>query len=155
MYAWRGIGSIESGNKKPADLSIIDVVEHSLEQVLAESGFKQVSRDKAQIEIAFHLQLQNALEIESYYRRQIEGVFQNSNRGIDTDQENVLLPDVDSPLYGGQQRGTIILTVYAARTQRILKSGNATVIFPENPDNQEQLLHLNKTLRRLVGKLFQ
>ena len=155
LYTWRGIGSIESGDEKSVDLSIVDTIEKRFEQVLSESGFKQVSREEAQIELAFHLQLQNALQIESHYRRQIEGVFQDNGPGVTSGQNNVLLPDVDSPLYAGQQRGTIILTVYAARTQQILKRGIATVIFPENPDDQKQVLHLNKTLHRLVSKVFQ
>jgi hypothetical protein len=65
-----------------------------------------------------------------------------------------LFGGADAPLYSGQQRGTLVLTIYDARHDQKLVRGDATVVFPHDLNNQKQLEHLKQTLQRLVEKIF-
>lgn len=154
LYAWRGIGTARSGDTKSQDLSIVDVVEQNIERILDDRDYRQVAGSDAQIELSIHLQLQNALAVEQQYRKRMQGVFRDNHPGSVVGDGNVLLPDVDPPLYTGQQRGTIELTVFGAGTDQVLRLGYATVVFPENIENPKQLAHLDRTLRRLVDKVL-
>ncbi len=154
LYAWYGMPKVKSGEAKSYDFGAAEFVEKKLVEILQERNFIETNVDKAQVLLALHIQLQESLEIENQYRQKTAvGVF---SEGDDTNNSsgNTLLPDIKSPLYSGQQRGSISITIYDAKSKDLLKKGTATVIFPHDLNNQNELLHLTDTLHRLVNKLF-
>jgi hypothetical protein len=153
-YAWKGIGTFDAGVNGSQYSSIIDIVEQKFDRILDSMGYRCVSDNSAQFELSFHLQPQNALEVEKKYRKKAGGIFGSNESSSPGGVGNVLLPDIDPPLYGGQQRGTVELRVFSAGTEQVVRKGYATVIFPEDVENRKQLSHLDKTLTRLAKKVL-
>lgn len=153
-YAWKGIGTFDAGVNGSQYNIVIDIVEQKFDRILDSMGYRCVSDNSAQFELSFHLQPQNALEVEKKYRKKAGGIFRGNESSSPGGTDNVLLVDVDPPLYGGQQRGTVELRVFSAGTDQIVRKGYATVIFPEDVENRKQLSHLDKTLTRLAKKVL-
>lgn len=153
-YAWKGIGTFDTGANGSQYNGIIDIVEQKFDRILDSMGYRSVSDNSAQFELSFHLRPQNALEVEKKYREKASGIFGGNESSSSTGAGNMLLPDVAPPLYGGQTRGTIELRVFNTGTEQIVRKGYATVIFPEDVENQKQLSHLDKTLTRLAKKVL-
>ena len=153
-YSWRGFNGINAVDGNAPQLDVIEQADRYLERILAEKDMQPVRKNEAEIELGLQLQLQNASSAEQAYRKKGAVVFKNTGTGVVDRESNALLHDVDPPLYTGQQRGTVILTVYDVRANRIIRQGDATVVFPDDLNSRKQMSHLEKSLRRLVNAVF-
>ena len=155
FYAWYGLPTIQSGAVKSNDFGAANIVERNLNKILAERNLVETDTGDAKILLELRIQLQESLEIENQYRRKAgAGIFGEGKGATGSPSGKTLLPDIESPLYSGQQRGSITIIVYDADTKKPLKEGIATIVFPHDLNNQKELLHLSDVLRRLVNKLF-
>ena len=154
-YAWYGLAQIEPDEFRSGSNAFIDGVEQQIRELLMESGYSETIISDAEILITLRIQFRNALNIESQYRQRASSdVFSAADNTISNTGSNVLLPDVDAPLFVDQQRGSLSLIIYDAKSKKPLKEGSTTVVFPQELDSQKQLTHLNKTLQRLIDRLF-
>lgn len=153
-FAWQGLTAVNTGNRKSGDLGLTEAVEQQLQDILKKRGIIEAPSSKAPIFISLNLQLENALEVEKQYRKRVGGIYGSGEQQLYHSAGGVLLPDTDTPLYGGQQRGAVSLTVFNAATKEKVKTSFATVIFPDDLNNTDQMKHLNQMLRKLVYKTF-
>ena len=151
-YSWRGYKGIDSFQNDAPALDVIEKIWQYLEQAMAERNMQPATSTNAEVELALQLRMQNALPSEQAYRK--KGLFSQTDVTGTADGNNALLRNVDPPLYDGQQRGTVSLLVYNAGNGALVEKGDATVVYPDDLNNAQQLRNLENSLRRLVDKLF-
>ncbi len=154
-YAWYGLAQIEPDEFRSGGDGVVDIVEQQVRKLLLESDITETTISNAQILVTLRVRFQNALNVENQYRKRAgSNIFSPDSKAIIDSDSNVLLSDVDAPLYGDQQRGSISLIIYDAKSKKPLKEGSATVVLPQDLGNQKQLLHLERAVQQLVERLF-